>query len=77
MWDAKPTTLPPDAKYSAAIVLGGYSSEDAQNDGYFNIAADRFIEAIKLKQKERVTTCLYQAVVENCIQQISEKVTGS
>lgn len=58
MWDVKQTTLHTDAKYSAAIVLGGYSSEDAEQDGYFNIAADRFIEAIKLKTEGKVTHLL-------------------
>ncbi len=58
MWDVKPTTLPSDAKYSAAIILGGYSSEDANQDGYFNVAADRFIEAIKLKTEGKVTHLL-------------------
>ena len=58
MWDVQQTILPADKSYSAAIILGGYASEDAEQYGYFNIAADRFIQAIKLKTEGKVSHVL-------------------
>ena len=46
-WDIKPVPLK-STPYSCVIVLGGFSSEGADGSGYFNAAADRFIEGLKL-----------------------------
>jgi len=47
-WNVK-NELPDNNKtYSCAIVLGGFTSIDAKGNGYFNEAASRFIEGIKL-----------------------------
>ncbi|RKR84989.1 uncharacterized SAM-binding protein YcdF (DUF218 family) [Mucilaginibacter gracilis] len=35
--------------YSCAIILGGFTSADADGGGYFNGSASRYIEAVKLK----------------------------
>ena len=48
-WDIKPVILPKQT-YSCALVLGGYISEYDKNTGFFNGAADRFIQALKLKE---------------------------
>ncbi|MEP7229975.1 MAG: YdcF family protein [Ginsengibacter sp.] len=57
-WDAKETTLPPGGKYSCAIVLGGFVSEDYHGHGYFNSTSDRFIQLIKLKAEGKVSHLL-------------------
>jgi uncharacterized SAM-binding protein YcdF (DUF218 family) len=44
--------------YSCAIILGGFSSEKADGDGYFNGASDRFIQALKLKATEQASHIL-------------------
>ena len=46
-WDIAPYK-PDSKKYSCAIVLGGFSSSDGNNGGYFNTSADRFLQGIKL-----------------------------
>jgi uncharacterized SAM-binding protein YcdF (DUF218 family) len=38
----------PGSTYSCGIVLGGFASTDANENGYFNATADRFIQAVKL-----------------------------
>jgi uncharacterized SAM-binding protein YcdF (DUF218 family) len=40
--------------YSCAIILGGFSSPDANGNGYFNSSADRFIQGIKLLSTGKV-----------------------
>jgi len=57
-WDVQPASLPADKTYSCAIVLGGFGSEDMKKKGYFNFAADRFIQAIKLKTEGKVSRLL-------------------
>src|SRR5438105_8609282 len=57
-WDVKETKLPAGSAYSCAIVLGGYGSEGANKNGYFNTSADRFIQAVKLKTEGRTTHLL-------------------
>ena len=47
-WQAKPVTLAPNNHYSAGILLGGIIFFDKNNVGYFDNAADRFIQAEKL-----------------------------
>ncbi len=57
-WDAKETKLPSGVKYSCAIVLGGFASEDYNGNGYFNATSDRFIQLIKLKTEGKVSHLL-------------------
>lgn len=57
-WDVKENNLPANSKYSCAIVLGGFGSEDAGRNGYFNVTADRFIQALKLKTEDKVSHLL-------------------
>jgi uncharacterized SAM-binding protein YcdF (DUF218 family) len=47
IWDIKAYN-PHSAKYSTIILLGGFVSEDANHQGFFNDAADRYTEAVKL-----------------------------
>jgi uncharacterized SAM-binding protein YcdF (DUF218 family) len=58
MWDVPAASLPASKTYSCAIVLGGFGSEDAERNGYFNLAADRFIQAIKLKMSGKASHLL-------------------
>ena len=44
--------------YSCAIVLGGFSSEGENGEGFFNASADRFIQALKLKTTGKVSHLL-------------------
>ncbi|WP_207420448.1 YdcF family protein [Desertivirga brevis] len=52
LWDI--TTKPDNKQYGAAIVLGGYGSEDRNGGGYFNGASDRFIQGTRLKISGKV-----------------------
>ncbi|MBS7563602.1 YdcF family protein [Mucilaginibacter sp. Bleaf8] len=49
LWSYPSTSLNLHKTYSCAIILGGFSSRKADKTGYFNGAADRFIQALKLK----------------------------
>lgn len=51
-WEAKPNTL--KGKYLAAILPGGLSGYDTWGKGYFNRAADRFIQTANLYHEGRV-----------------------
>ncbi len=57
-WDTKETKLPANSKYSCAIVLGGFVSEDYNGNGYFNSTCDRFIQLLKLKAEGKVSNLL-------------------
>ena len=57
-WDYSSVTLGKHATYSCVIVLGGFTSEDAAHNGYFNSSADRFIEALKLLDTKKATHIL-------------------
>ncbi len=57
-WDVPPTTIPAGARYSCAIVLGGFSSADRNEQGYFNLAGDRFIQGVKLYKQGIVSHIL-------------------
>lgn len=46
-WDIAPYKAD-SKKYSCAIILGGFSTSDGNNGGYFNTGADRFLQGIKL-----------------------------
>ena len=58
MWDIKPVVLKNNEQFSCAIVLGGFSGEDARGNGFFNGAADRFIQGITLLNTGRVSHIL-------------------
>jgi uncharacterized SAM-binding protein YcdF (DUF218 family) len=47
-WQPEPVILHNSQPYSCGIVVGGFASPDAYAHGYFNSAADRFIEIMKL-----------------------------
>jgi len=55
-WDIPPVPL--KKTYSCAIVLGGFTSEDAQGHGFFNGNSDRFIQGLKLLTAGKVTHIL-------------------
>ena len=57
-WDIKPVPLKNKQRLSCAIVLGGFSGEDAYGNGFFNGAADRFIQGIELLNTGRVSHIL-------------------
>ncbi len=57
-WDIQPTSLP-NKTYSCALVLGGYISEYNKTTGFFNGSADRFIQALKLKESGKTTHLLF------------------
>ena len=46
-WDISPVPMN-KSPYSCAIVLGGFTSEDGNGQGFFNGTSARFIEALKL-----------------------------
>lgn len=57
VWDVN--EMPPkNKKYSCAILLGGFTGVDEAGNGYFNASADRFIEAVKLKDEGTVDKIL-------------------
>ncbi len=47
-WSIEPFLAKEPKVYSCAIVLGGFSGPDKNNNGYFNGAADRFIQGLKI-----------------------------
>lgn len=57
-WDINSATLDKDKVYSCAIILGGFSSDAGDGEGYFNASADRFIQAVKLKSTGKVSHLL-------------------
>lgn len=57
-WDIEPYPLNQKKTYSCALILGGYISE-VNGSGFFNNAADRYIQAVKLKETGKVTHLLF------------------
>jgi uncharacterized SAM-binding protein YcdF (DUF218 family) len=53
-WDVRETNAPAEKKYTCAIVLGGFSSDDGNGGGFFNAAADRFIQGVRLQKTGQV-----------------------
>ena len=47
-WQPQPRDISADKPYSCAILLGGFASPDANDEGYFNSSSDRFIQAVKV-----------------------------
>jgi uncharacterized SAM-binding protein YcdF (DUF218 family) len=56
-WDIRETKLI-QPQYSCAIILGGYAFEDKNNEGHFSDASDRFIQGLKLKVQNKVSSVL-------------------
>ena len=65
-WDISPVRLNKD-QYSCAIVLGGFTSEDANGHGFFNAASDRFTQGIKLFKTGKVSHILISSGNGNLI----------
>jgi uncharacterized SAM-binding protein YcdF (DUF218 family) len=57
-WEWKEVSLPANAHYSCAIVLGGFSSQINAADGRFNSVADRFIQGMRLEETGKVSHIL-------------------
>lgn len=53
-WQTAPKEIPAGTTYSCGILLGGFASPDERNAGYFNAAADRVIQTIKLYKGEHI-----------------------
>ncbi|HTI57831.1 YdcF family protein [Mucilaginibacter sp.] len=54
-WDVSPAPLEKGKVYSAAIILGGFTSEDNKGKGFFNERSDRLIEGMHLMATGRVS----------------------
>jgi uncharacterized SAM-binding protein YcdF (DUF218 family) len=54
-WSVKPGRTNEPKVYSCAIILGGFSSIDKNNVGYFNGSADRFIQGLKALSTGKAT----------------------
>jgi len=57
-WDVQSAPLTNTKPYSCAIVLGGFSGEDAHGHGFFNSSSDRFIQGVKLYTTGKVSHIL-------------------
>ena len=57
-WDIDTAPLERGRVYSAIIILGGFSGEDKNGNGFFNESADRFIQGVKLKEQGKATHIL-------------------
>ena len=57
-WQPAPAVLQQGTSYSCGIVAGGFASPDASAHGYFNLAADRFIEIMKLYKTGKIQNIL-------------------
>jgi uncharacterized SAM-binding protein YcdF (DUF218 family) len=66
-WDIKPVPLKQSGSYSCAIVLGGFSGEDGNGNGFFNGSADRFIQGLKLLTTGKVSHILISGGSGNLI----------
>ncbi|WP_448697747.1 YdcF family protein [Mucilaginibacter sp. AW1-3] len=56
-WNYPPATNL-SGKYSCAILLGGFASEDPHGNGFFNESCDRFVEAAQLQTTGTVSHVL-------------------
>lgn len=57
-WQTSPKVLSATERYSCVIVAGGFASPDEEDRGYFNSAADRFIQVLKLYKTGHVNHIL-------------------
>ena len=53
-WQPTPVVIQPGNIYSCGIVPGGFASVDADDNGYFNATADRFIQVLKLFKQGKI-----------------------
>jgi uncharacterized SAM-binding protein YcdF (DUF218 family) len=61
-YETAPVQLASNARYSAGIVLGGFVSYNKKDDrGYFNPAADRFIQTALLYKKGHINKIIVAA----------------
>jgi len=60
-WDVPPAPLTKGKVYSAAIILGGFTDEGSNGNGYFNDHSDRLIEGMRLKAIGRVSHIMMRA----------------
>lgn len=67
LWDIGAVPLNNKSPYSCVIVLGGFSSGDANGNGYFNTSADRFIQGLKLIKTHRASHILISGGSGNLI----------
>ncbi len=67
-WSIKPTLKARIKPYSCTIVLGGFSSAGVDGQGYFNAAADRFIQGLLALKTGRATHILITGGNGNLIQ---------
>lgn len=58
IWQPAPVVINSSVPYSCGIVLGGFASPDADANGYFNSASDRFIQAVKLYHTGKISRIL-------------------
>jgi uncharacterized SAM-binding protein YcdF (DUF218 family) len=62
VYETKPVTLPSSAQYNAGILLGGMVSYNRNDgNGYFNPAADRFIQTALLYKKGQINSIIVAA----------------
>ena len=57
-WEWPQTSLPQNKHYSCVIVLGGFSGQSKGKEGHFGMAADRFIQGMKLQVTGKVSHIL-------------------
>lgn len=57
-WQPEPAELEGSKTYSCGIVAGGFASPDTHAHGYFNSAADRFIQILKLYKTGKIKNIL-------------------
>lgn len=67
LWDIKPVPLKNTGPYSCAIILGGFSGEDSNGNGFFNSAVDRFIQGVRLFNTGKVSRILVSSGNGNLI----------
>ena len=53
-WQPQPVKLAASKTYSCGIVAGGFASPDTHAQGFFNSAADRFIQILKLYKTGKI-----------------------
>jgi uncharacterized SAM-binding protein YcdF (DUF218 family) len=66
-WDVAQPAFDKGRIYSAVIVLGGFSGEDKNGNGFFNESADRFIEALRINETAQASHILVSSGNGNLI----------
>lgn len=57
-WDIDPVPLEKGKIYSTVIVLGGFSGDDKNGNGFFNENVSRFVEGLELKEQGKASHML-------------------